>query len=242
MTTATRATKLAPRLRTLRDKRLGLVIARPGGSSKQTERSVSELLRRLAALVEQRHGVASVREWRKPTPRLRMDADVIDEIVAECDAVIMGIGDCHMGSACSLTNVWELEERGVPVAYVDTPRRVPRVERDGEVFVIDYFALERRVPRWKREGVEKLRGAFELQGINRALRLAGARPGARIRVDKVEFDLWAYPDATWMSSEGTDGVADYQYLLTEPLSRNDPMSNAARAEELVPRVVEAVLW
>ena len=93
-TTKTNAAKLAPRLKTLDGTRLGLYLARPGGSSKQTERSVYKLL-------------------------------------------------------------WELEQRGVPVAYGDTPRRVPRVEKDGDVFVIDYFMLQ---------GMEMLRSQFELQG------------------------------------------------------------------------------
>ena len=96
----------------------------------------------------------------KLAPRLKM----LDEIATQSDAVLMGMGDCHHGSACSLTEVWELEQRGVPVAYVDTPRRVPRVEKDGDVFVIDYFMLEKRVPRWKRQGMEMLRSQFELQG------------------------------------------------------------------------------
>ena len=179
-TTKTNAAKLAPRLKMLDGTRLGLYLARPGGSSKQTERSVYKLLR-------------------------------------------------------------ELEQRGVPVAYVDTPRRVPRVEKDGDVFVIDYFMLEKRVPRWKRQGMETLRGQFELQGINRSLRLAGAKPGDRIRVDKAEFDLWEYPDATWMSSDGTAGILHYDYVLIEPLSTTNPDANVARAEELMPRVVEALL-
>ena len=173
----------------------------------------------------------------KLAPRLKM----LDEIATQSDAVLMGMGDCHHGSACSLTEVWELEQRGVPVAYVDTPRRVPRVEKDGDVFVIDYFMLEKRVPRWKRQGMDMLRGQFELQGINRSLRLAGARPGDRIRVDKAEFDLWEYPDATWMSSDGTDGILHYDYVLIEPLSTTNPDANVARAEELMPRVVEALL-
>ena len=32
--------------------------------------------------------------------------------------------------------------RRLPVAYVDTPQRVPYIERDGNVLVIDYYALE----------------------------------------------------------------------------------------------------
>ena len=243
MTTATkrRATKLAPRLQTLEGARLGLYLARPGGSSKQTERSVYELLRKIAGSIEEAYPIADVREWHRSSSSRRSPLEMLDEIATESDAVLMGMGDCHHGSACSLTEVWELEQRGVPVAYVDTPRRVPRIEKHGDVFVIDYFMLEKRVPRWKKQGMEIMRGQFELQGINRSLRLAGAAPGDRIRVDKVEFDLWEYPDSTWMSSDGTDGVLHYDYVLTEPLSTTDPSENVARAEDLMPRVVEALL-
>ena len=235
------AARLAPRLKTLDGARLGVYLARPGGSSRQTERSVYELLRKIAALIEDAYPIAGVREWHRTSASRRSPLEMLDEIAAESDAVLMGMGDCHHGSACSLTEVWELEQRGVPVAYVDTPRRVPRIENDGGVFVIDYFMLEKRVPRWKKQGMEMMRGQFELQGINRSLRLAGAKPGDRMRVDEVEFDLWEYPDSTWMSSDGTDGVLHYDYVLTEPLSTTEPDANVARAEELMPRVVEALL-
>ncbi len=233
--------KLARRLKTLEGARLGLYLARPGGSSRQTEKSVYDLLRKIATLIEDAYPIAGVREWHRASASRRSPLEMLDEIAAESDAVLMGMGDCHHGSACSLTEVWELEQRGVPVAYVDTPRRVPRIEKDGDVFVIDYFMLEKRVPRWKRQGIETLRRQFELQGINRSLRLAGAAPGDRIRVDKVEFDLWEYPDSTWMSSDGTDGVLHYDYVLTEPLSTTDAKTNVARADELMPRVAEALL-
>lgn len=236
-----KATSLAPRLKTLEGKRLGLYLARPGGSSKQTERSVYELLRAIAALVVEQQHMNGAREWRRPSASRRSPLAMLDEIAAESDAVLMGIGDCHHGSACSLTEVWELEERGVPVAYVDTPRRLPRIERNGDAWEVDYFALDRRVPRWKRQGMEKLRDEFELQGINRLLRLAGARPGDRIRVDGTEFELWEYPDSPWMSARGTDGILDYEYVLTAPLSITDPAANVARAEELAPKVVTALL-
>ena len=236
-----KATKLAPRLKSLDGARLGLYLARPGGASKQTERSVYKLLRRIAALIEKAHPIAGVREWHRASASRRSPLETLDEIAAESDAVLMGIGDCHHGSACSLTEVWELEERGVPVAYIDTPRRVPRIEKDGDVFVIDYFMLEKRVPRWKRQGMDMLRGQFELQGINRSLRLAGAKPGDRIRIDEVEFDLWEFADSTRMSSDGTDGMLHYDYVLTEPLSTTDPDENVARAAELMPRIVNALL-
>ena len=239
--TKTNAAKLAPRLKSLDGARLGVYLARPAGSSKQTERSVYKLLRRIAALIEEAYPISGVHEWHRASASRRSPLEMLDEIAAESDAVLMGIGDCHHGSACSLTEVWELEQRGVPVAYVDTPRRAPRIEKDGDVFVIDYFMLEKRVPRWKRQGMEKLRAQFELQGINRSLRLAGAMPGDRIRVDEVEFVLWDYPNATWMSSDGTDGILHYDYVLTEPLSTTHPNENIARAEELMPRVVEALL-
>ena len=71
--------------------------------------------------------------WHRAGASGRSPLGMLDEIAAESDAVLMGIGDCHPGSACSLTEVWELEQRGVPVAYVDTPRRMPRIEKDGDV-------------------------------------------------------------------------------------------------------------
>ncbi len=59
--TKTNAAKLAPRLVSLEGVRLGLYLARPGGSSKQTERSVYKLLARLLGEVPWPYGYGELK-------------------------------------------------------------------------------------------------------------------------------------------------------------------------------------
>ena len=141
-------------------------------------------------------------------------------------------------------DVFELEQRGVPVAYIDTPGRVPHVERDGEVFVIDYatnrflaVAALPQVPMAK-----KLR-TFERMGIHRALRMAGAKPGDRVRVDNVEFDLWDYPPPISKRLPLSDGVRDYPYIQVAEgrIGAWTPEQVSEWAPDLVPRVVKALV-
>ena len=140
--------------------------------------------------------------------------------------------------------MFDLEYRGVPVAYVDTPGRVPHIERDGSVFVVHYetnrllvIAGAPNVPLAKKQRL------FERQGIHRALRLAGAQAGDRVRVDRVEFDLWEYPPPDPKKAPSSDGVADYPYIVT-PAGRIGgwkPEQVKERARELAPRVAQALL-
>src|SRR5688572_11196481 len=140
-------TTLAPRLKTLKAARLGLYKVRPGGSSKSTEQSVCELVEAIGDLLVRHTGATELDSWTRTRSAERNKSSVLDEIAEASDAVVMGIGDCHHGSAMNFTEVWELEARGVPVAYIDTPRRTPRITREGDTFVIDYFRLESRVKR-----------------------------------------------------------------------------------------------
>ena len=141
-------------------------------------------------------------------------------------------------------DVFELEHRSIPVAYVDTPGRVPHIERHGSVFVVHYetnrFLLIAGLP-----GVPlaKKQRLFERQGIHRALRLAGAKPGDRVRVDDVEFALWEYPPPDPKKPPSSDGVADYPYIVTPPgrIGGWTPEQVRERARELAPRVAQALL-
>ena len=141
-------------------------------------------------------------------------------------------------------DVFDLEYRGIPVAYVDTPGRVPHIERDGPVFVVHYqtnrFLLIAGLPEVPLAKKQRL---FERQGIHRALRLAGAEPGDRVRVDTVEFDLWEYPAPDPKKGPSSDGVADYPYIVTPPgrIGGWTPDQVKERGRELAPLVAQALL-
>ena len=231
-----RPTALAPRLTSLEGARLGLFGTRPGGSSKATEDSVYALLDAIGNQLDTWFGLSSRPTFRRAVAGVRSPSEVLDEAAQACDAVVLGIGDCHHGSAANFTDVWELEARGVPVACIDTPRRTPRITKSARTFSVDYYRLDRRVKQWMRKGEDKLIAEFESQGLHRALRLAGARPGDTVRVGTTELELWPWPDSAGMAVQGTDGILHPHYIETAPLDTDHPETNAGRALELAARI------
>lgn len=76
---------MAPRWETLEGKRLGLLINGKNNSDK--------LLEELAALLGQSYRLGAVKAWRKPSAYRVAPRALLDEIAAQCDAVVTGIGD-----------------------------------------------------------------------------------------------------------------------------------------------------
>ncbi len=228
---------LAPRLETLEGKRLGLLST--------GKRNCDALLAELGRLIGERYRLADVKTWRKPSVYRMSPRKRLDEIAGQCDAVVAGLGDCGHGSSCTFHDVFWLEEQGIPVAYVDTPGRLHKVTRDRGVFVVEYFTLKYVLADLMRADPEKrpalMRKQFERQGIYRALRLAGCRPGDRIRLLDWEFDLEELPGPakSWLVS--SNGIPDYPYIMTPAIGRLSEGAVAARARELLPRVLDALV-
>ena len=136
----------------------------------------------------------------------------------------------------------ELESRGLPVAWVDTPNRLPRVRRRGGVFVIESGAA-RPIGRPASRASSAASGAalakrFEKFGLHRALRAAGAKPGDRVRVGELEVRLWPYPEPALPGV--AEGIRGYRYLETPPFARLSRSQLKERASELAPRVIVAL--
>ena len=74
---------LAPRPATLRGRRIGVL--------DNSKPNADRLLGRLAELLVERHGAASVMTWRKPGAS--RPAIMIDEIARSADLVLTGSGD-----------------------------------------------------------------------------------------------------------------------------------------------------
>lgn len=75
----------APRLADLRDKRVGVI-----DDSKVNAR---EYLEQLTDLLDERFGIASIKYHAKPSASKPADPAVVAEMAAECDYVIVGVGD-----------------------------------------------------------------------------------------------------------------------------------------------------
>ena len=75
----------APRLMDLTDKRVGVI--------DDSKVNAKEYLEQLTDLLDERFGVVSVKYHAKPSASKPADPNVIAEMAAECDYVIVGVGD-----------------------------------------------------------------------------------------------------------------------------------------------------
>ncbi|MGH9093298.1 MAG: UGSC family (seleno)protein, partial [Acidimicrobiales bacterium] len=103
---------LAPRPSSLAGLRLGVLDNGKPNSDRLLEALVAGLAR--ATGLE-----ASV--WRrKPAIGRLAPAVMVDELVAQADVVVTGVGDCAGCCSCSIADAVMLEQRGVPVAALCT--------------------------------------------------------------------------------------------------------------------------
>jgi hypothetical protein len=78
----TRTRKLAPRLKTLSGARIGIL--------DNCKEFADVVLRGVAEVLQREHGVAGIRFWQKTY--LGIPSPYAEEMAAECDAVINGVG------------------------------------------------------------------------------------------------------------------------------------------------------
>src|SRR5262245_24345391 len=220
---------LAPRLATLAGARLAVIRNRKRGSEPFAEE--------VATALRDDHG-AEARVWVKSSPYSPLTRGARAEILGWADGAVAAPGDCGHGSSVLRHDIFTLEAAGCPVAWVDTPGRMPRVTRRGRTFGIDYAAARSLVADVGRAGgIGSTEGravaieTFEKFGLHRALRLAGARAGDTVRVRGLEATLWDYPPPRLA---GWDGVADYPYVEIPALRGQDPDDLRRRARAAVP--------
>lgn len=224
----------ANRLDSLNGKRIGLL------STGKTNCDV--LLTNIGALLKQRFEATSYHLWTKPSVYRFSRLPFLQDMAANSDAVVVGLGDCGHGSSCTFHDVFWFEEQGIPVACVDTPGRTHNVRRDGDAFVVEYRTLKYVVRDYQRfdAGTRPayLRKHLERQGIYRALRIAGARPGNRIRMLDEEIVLRDLPPPPkdWLPQ--SEGIPNYPYIVTDAIGRLDEPQLVARARELLPLVLD----
>lgn len=107
-----KAAPRAPRRATLAGARVALLI--------NTKQNARPFLEHLGRLLEQRHGVASVRARTKANFAVPEPEDVIKELAEEADVVITGVGDCGSCSAAAAADGVVLEAAGLPAAVIVT--------------------------------------------------------------------------------------------------------------------------
>jgi hypothetical protein len=76
---------LAPRLASLRGKRVGLL--------DNSKSKANNMLEAVAALLDARYGFAGIVRHRKPSASKPAAPEAIDELARTCDLVVVGVGD-----------------------------------------------------------------------------------------------------------------------------------------------------
>jgi hypothetical protein len=95
---------LAERPRSLKDLRVGIL---------ENGKEFSDIvLEALAERLQREHGVTNIKFWRKGFPA--KGAPFIDEMAAESDVAISGVGHCGSSSPWSVIDAVNLERVGVP--------------------------------------------------------------------------------------------------------------------------------
>lgn len=72
----------------------------------------------VGTLLRSQHGVGEVKIHRKEVFSTAEPPEVIDAISAECDAVVMGVGDCGSCSAAAIADGVQFERHGTPAAVI----------------------------------------------------------------------------------------------------------------------------
>lgn len=88
------------------------------GLLENTKQNAALFLAELGRLLSERHGVAAVVQRTKTAFALPIPDEQLDELVAQCDVLITGVGDCGSCSASAVADGIAFERRGVPAAVI----------------------------------------------------------------------------------------------------------------------------
>jgi hypothetical protein len=103
-------TALATRPGDLSGLRLGLLA--------NTKRNAEDFVEAVAALLEADYGVKKVLVRKKPSIVNPAPPEMLEELRAECDVVVVGVGDCGSCSASAVADGLQLEEAGIPAVVI----------------------------------------------------------------------------------------------------------------------------
>ena len=105
-------TALADRPESLSGLRLGLLA--------NIKRNAEPFLADVGQLLVEQHGVAGVLARKKPDITNTAPEEILDDLRAGCDIVVVGVGDCGSCSASAVADGIILEQSGLPAVVVCT--------------------------------------------------------------------------------------------------------------------------
>lgn len=109
-TSAAKSVTMAVRRADLRGCTIGLL--------ENTKQNAALFLAELGKLLVEKHGVQRVVPRTKRAFALPVPEDMLKELVADCDAVITGVGDCGSCSASAVADGIAFENAGLPAAVL----------------------------------------------------------------------------------------------------------------------------
>jgi hypothetical protein len=101
--------------------------ARPDGFSglrigllENTKHNADHILSALGDALAERHDVGALVHRTKPVFAMPLPEDLVEELIRECDVVVIGVGDCGSCSASAVADGIALERVGIPTAVICT--------------------------------------------------------------------------------------------------------------------------
>ena len=104
--------RLAGRPESLSGLRLGLLA--------NTKRNAEQFIADVGAELARQYGVVPVLATKKPNIVETAPAEIMAELTAQCDVVVVGVGDCGSCSASAVADGIILEQSGIPAVVVCT--------------------------------------------------------------------------------------------------------------------------
>jgi hypothetical protein len=108
----TQATALADRKPELHGSTVGLLA--------NVKRNAEQFLDEVGALLRREHGAAGMVRRKKLSITDPVPADILADLVAACDVVVVGVGDCGSCSASAVADGLALEAAGIPAVVICT--------------------------------------------------------------------------------------------------------------------------
>jgi hypothetical protein len=115
-----KAYSVAARLPSIKGLRLGLL--------DNSKTNAEKYLKMVGDILVSRYGVGEVKLYRKEALSKPAPVEVLDELVANCDFAVTGIGDCGSCSTNSVHDGIEIEKRGIPAVAICTEAFLPGLD------------------------------------------------------------------------------------------------------------------
>jgi hypothetical protein len=108
--TRARGTVLAPRKPDLHGRRVGLLA--------NVKRNAEQFLDEVGTLLQREYGAGDLMRRKKLSITDPVPPETLGELVANCDVVVVGVGDCGSCSASAVADGLALEAAGVPAVVI----------------------------------------------------------------------------------------------------------------------------